>query len=268
VVVPGSDLTSVDADTSIQSLVFTRNPGGVYRVFKSSKTVTPVNTDHGAVSVDVITTYTFLAAPANGVFRVPTSGGSWLKLSSALGGIQLDADTGDVFFTTSAGLYRVDTNGGGTQTWDPTPGVFGVRFDYAAGYVFWTVPNAGEVRYSSPNIPSVQTVANGQGEPSFVKADSQYVFWTATTDGAVRRASKPSGSVTSVATGQQSPYALAQDGSQLYWASKGSGGLWRGPKTGGTPVKLADSLTNVLCIEVDSTHVYWIDSGGLKRVPK
>lgn len=270
VVVPGSDLTSVDADTNASNLVFSRNPGGVFRVNKSSKGVTPLTTAQGATAIDVITTYSFFPDPAEGVYRVPTGGGALLKLSSTLGGIQLDADTGDVFFTASGGLYRVDTGGGATQTWDPTPGVFGLRFDSGGGYVFWTVPGAGEVRYSSPNLPNIQKLATGQGEPSFVKVDAQYVFWTATSDGAVRRSSKPPAiNVTSVATGQQSPYALAQEGSQLYFASKGSNaGLWRVAKTGGAAVKLADSLTNVLAIEVDATHVYWIDSGGLKRVPK
>ncbi|MBK9001551.1 MAG: hypothetical protein IPM35_38010 [Myxococcales bacterium] len=270
VVVPGSDLTSVDADTSTASLAFTRNPGGVFRVQKSTKSVTSITTQHGSTSVDVITTYSFFAAPAAGVFRVLTGGGSLTQLSSVTGANQVDSDGNYVFFTSTSGLRRVSAGGGFAQTWDPSPGVSGLRFDNSPGWVFWTVPSAGEVRYSGVGAPSIQTVATGQGDPSFVKVDSQYVFWTATSDGAVRRATKPASNVTTVASGQQSPYALAQDGTELFWASKGAnGGLWRGLKTGtGTPVKLADSLTNVLCIEVDATHVYWIDSGGLKRVPR
>lgn len=269
-VVPGANLTSVDRDSSATTLVFTRGGagGGVYRVNKSTKAVTTIVANQNATAVDVVTTYTFFTDADTGAKRVLSGGGAATLLGAGLGGKQLDSNGNDVFFTATAGLMKVDAGGGPVQIFDPSPGTFGLRYDSGPGLVFWTVPAAGEVRYSPSSAPAVQKVATAQGEPSFVKVDATYVFWTATTDGAIRRANKPSTGVTTVFSGLQSPYALAQDGTELFWASKASGGLWKGLKTGGTPTKLADSLTNVLCLEVDGTHVYWIDSDGMKRVPR
>ena len=273
IVVAEANMKCLDADTTSASLVYGRSPGGVFRVNKTTKAISPLTTTQGASSVDVITTYTYFTDPTTGVFRVQTTGGPPSLIASVTGGAHVDADLNDVFFTTAlsgGSLRRVDVFGGPIQVWEPQSGALAVRFDSGPGLVFWTLPALGEVRYSNDASPtSTQTLASGQGEPSFVKVDSQYVYWTATSDGAIRRANKPpGGNVTTMVSGVSSPYVIAQDPSHVYWGAKGAGGLWRVLKSGGPAEKLVDGGTAVVAIELDPTHVYFVDSAGLKRVPR
>ena len=269
IVVAGSDLTSVDYDypSTAPSLVFGRNPGGVFRVSKSTKTVTTLNNEKGSIWLDVLGTSTFFADPAQGMFRVPTGGGPWSQVSTVTNILQLDAELGEIWYTTTSGasVRSVEPAPMGTPTtWETQAGA--LRVTATNGMVYWTMPALGEVRYSSQNFPNKQTLASGQGEPSYVAADGSTVYWTATSEGVIRRGSV-GGPTTTFVSGQPNAYALAERDANIFWATKGTGSLWRAPKTGGTPKKVAEPVTNVVCIVADAVHVYWIDSGGLKRVP-
>ncbi len=268
VVVSGTTLTSVDYDyPGSTSLVYGRNPGGVFRVNKSTKAVTSLTTTKSSVWLDVSGPSTYFADPAEGIFRVATSGGSTSQITTTPNVVRLDEYGGDIWFTVTSGpLRRVDAAPmGAVQTWDSQLGAF--MATHEAGNVYWTMPGLGEVRRSGDNIPNKQTLASGQGEPSYLAADGQHVYWTATTDGVIRRATT-AGPATDFVTGQPSAYALAERDANIYWATKNTGSLWRAPKSGGPPVKLAEPVTGVVSIVADPTHVYWVDSTGLKRVPQ
>lgn len=273
-VVTATNVTSIDQNSSDpNSVVYGRNPGGVFRVDKNTLNSFTITTLRDAAWVDSAATYTYFVDPIDGVFRVnTTTGGNPGSLNgAATGGVALDFSSGAVWLTSTPGqaaLRRIPPSGGIVTTADPaTQGALGVDAD--ASNVYYALPSLGEVRYVPVAGGAATALAFAQGEPSFVYEDTTHVYWTCTSAGVIRRATKPPAvTVSDFVTLQPGAYALAGTASDIYWAPKTTGSLWRASKSSGVWIKLVESVSGVKAISVDATHAYWVDGSGIRRVPK
>jgi hypothetical protein len=263
--------TARDSSAERGSIVKTPAAGGASVVLAEPA-------DPYAIAVDADSVY-FTSYSTGAVSKVSKQGGPIVVLTepdtstSSAAGLAID-DT-DVYFTSTAGIFRVSKSGGKTTLFaKDTNRADAIVAD--ATHVYWlgrgtTSELVGDVRKASKSSGAIETLGTAplfrEGSTWSLAADDDSLYLPDRRGGKVYRMAKSNGDVHLVTASAGHPFSLATDGTYVYWTDVGvdpAASVEPEPLVrkalvgGGAPVRIASTrLTGAYAIAVDKTNVYW-----------